>query len=183
MRRKGWGLVAVLLCAVRAEAYTVDDVLVDSWAGSGSNEVLLVVDFWPDNGQDDSFGFGYRFDQASITGLDLLDALDAAGNGLTYAEDGGFVTDFWYDDGTTVHHTGYSWPDSWWSYWTSDDYGEAWVSPLVGPGDRVLVGGDTDGWFAKPGDDFETPPTTPLVPEPGTLSILLLGAAALRRRR
>ncbi len=172
----------VLVWVSATSAYTIDGVSIESWAGTGSNEVLLVVDFWPDNGADDSFAFGYRFETPSITGQDLLNGLAAATNGLTFADGGGFVSDFWYDDGVTVHHTGYDWPNSWWSYWGSDDFGETWAASFVGAGDRILADGDTDGWLAKPGSDSTSAPVTP-VPEPGTGALLAVGAMALLRRR
>ncbi len=174
----------VLVWVTPTFGYTIDEVNIESWTGTGSNEVLLVVDFWPGNGPDDSFAFGYRFDAPSISGLDLLNGLAIAGSGLTFADGGGYVTDFWYDDGTTLHHTGSTWPDSWWSHWISGDFGETWD---FGPGaaDRTLLDGDTDGWLAKPGSDSTSEPVTPVtpVPEPGTGVLLAVGAMLLLRRR
>jgi len=172
----------VLGVANAASAYTLDQVVIESWAGTGENEVLAVVDFWPGLDTDDSFAFGYRFETETISGLDLLQGLHDADNGFTFAESAGFVTDMWYDADGESYHTGYSWPDSWWSYWLSDDYGETWTASLVGAGDRVLTPGDTDGWLAKPGDDLVSVPQTP-VPEAASLALLLSGATAIRRRR
>jgi len=174
----------VFAIAHAAHAYEIDDLIIESWAGGGEHESVMVLDFWPGDGQDDSFAFGYRFDGASITGVELVQGLNDADNGLTFGGSGGFVTDFWYDDGDTVHHTGFSWPESWWSYWGSEDFGEAWTSSAVGAGERVLFDGDTDGWLAKPGDDLISEPVTPIVPEPSTLFVLFVGGLiAVRRSR
>lgn len=147
-------------------AYTLDQVRIDWWTGSGAHQVLLVVDFWPGNGDADSFAFGYRFDQAQITGLDLLDGLQAAGRGFSYAAPGGYLTDIWYVKGGVTHHAATDWPASWVSYWTSLDFGETWQESMVGAGDRILHEGDTDGWLAKPGDDWTSVPVTPLLFSP-----------------
>ncbi len=176
------GLV-VLLSGGFAFAYDINDVLIESWAGSGDGEVLFVVDFWPYDGQDDSFAFGYRFDELSITGLDLLYDLHADDNGLTFAESGGFVTDIWYTTGSTTYHTEASWPDSWWGYHLSEDLGESWQFASTGPADRMLYSGDTDGWVGLPGDDWTSTPVTPLVPEPASLILVAMGATAILRPR
>ncbi len=182
MRRAfAWTGTCLLAQAGVAWGNTIDQVTIESWSGTGQNTVLLVVDFWPGNGATDSFAFGYRFDGPSISGLDLLNGVAAGGTGLAFAETGGFVTDFWYDTGSAVYHTGSSWPDSWWSYWISDDFGETWgFGPA--PADRVLMDGDTDGWLAKPGSDSTSEPVTP-IPEPGAGAVLVLGAVTLPRRR
>jgi len=174
--------LAVLLSGGSAFAYDIDDVLIESWAGSGDSDVLFVVDFWPYDGQDDSFAFGYRFDEPFITGLDLLYDLHADDNGLTFAESGGFVTDIWYTTGDTTYHTGSSWPDSWWGYSLSEDFGESWYFASTGPAGRRLYSGDTDGWLGLPGDDWTSTPITPLVPEPASLVLAAIGGSVLFRR-
>jgi hypothetical protein len=157
----GW--VAVLAGST-SWAYQVEDVRTEFWTGSGPNQVLLIVDFWPGNGQADSFAFGYRFSQAQITGLDLLDAVQAAGRGFSYAPVGGpYLTDIWYEKGDTPYHIGTDWPDSWWKYFTSDDYGATWAESAAGMTTRILTNGDTDGWLALPGDDWTSVPVTPVL--------------------
>jgi len=145
--------------------YSLDQVKVEWWTGSGVNRVLLVVDFWPYNEDADSFAFGYRFNASQITGLQLLDAVAAAGQGFSYSQTYGFVTDIWYVKDGQVYHTGYNWPLSYWSYWLSEDWGESWEYSGVGAGQRILFDGDTDGWLALPGDDYTSQPVTPLLPE------------------
>ncbi len=164
MTRKTWATLGLLLLVTpeTTRAYDLSQVRLEHWVGAGQNSVLLVVDFWPYNGSADSFAFGYRFDSLSITGLQLLDAIQAANVGFSYAHTGGFVTDFWYLKDGHLYHTGYNWPQAWWSYWLSDDWGETWEFAPVGPASRLLMDGHTDGWLAKPGNDPESEPVTPL---------------------
>jgi hypothetical protein len=159
----GW---LVLVGAAATWAYSPLDVPIEFWAATGTeHHVLVVVDFWPYNGADDGFAFGFSFDQEQVTGYQVLVALQAADLGLTFADDGGFVTDIWYVKNGTTYHTGYAWPTSYWSYWVSPDVGESWDYSLYGPVDRVLQDGDTDGWLAKPGNDETSVPVTPLRPQ------------------
>ncbi len=160
----GIGLLVALACT--AGAYDLEQVDVEAWVGSGANTVLWVVDFWPGDGNHNSFAFGYRFDAPSITGMELLDALQAANIGLSYAEGEweGYITDIWYVRAGITYHTADNWPAWYWGYWVSGDLGESWEYSWVGAGDRVLFDGDTDGWLALPGDDYTSVPVTPLVP-------------------
>lgn len=163
-----WFAAGLILAAgSAAPAHELDAVRIEAWVGAGPRAALLVVDFWPYNGDADSFAFGCRFAPETISGLELLDAVQAAGVGFSYALDvSGFLTDIWYVKGGTVYHTGYDWPTSYWSYWLSVDFGETWAYAPVGPADRVLADGATDGWLALPGDDWVSEPVTPLRPEP-----------------
>ena len=170
MRRQAvLGLNVLLAGGLSALGYEISDIVIESWVGTGDQRVVLVVDFWPYNGDGDSFAFGYRFTGASISGLAVLNALHEADNGLTFAESGGFVTDFWYLKDGVTYHTGYVWPESYWSYWLSADLGQTWEYAPVGPEFRALSDGQTDGWLALPGDDYESEPVVPLVP-PGDLN-------------
>lgn len=146
-----------------AGAYHVQDVQVEWWAGSGANRVLFVVDFWPGNGEADSFAFGFRFDQLEITGVDLMNGLQAANLGFSYAQDSyGYLTDIWYVKDDITHHAIDNYPASWLSYWISDDFGETWDFAPTGPAERILYDGDTDARLALPGDDWTSVPVTPL---------------------
>jgi len=153
----------VLIRVSAGLAYELSHVCVESWSGTGPNQVLLVVDFWPQNGAADSFAFGCRFSASQMTGLQLLDAIEAGDPDFSYAQSGGFVTDIWYVKGATEYHAGYNWPASYWSYWLSDDFGQSWEYSPYGPGSRILHDGDTDGWLAKPGNDWDSVPVTPLL--------------------
>ncbi len=161
-----------LLLITPAAAHELDDIQIESWAGTGDHTVLLVVDFWPYNDAADSFAFGYRFTADELTGLELLNALHDADNGLTFDHTDGFVTDFWYVTDAGTYHTGYDWPTSYWSYWLSDGFGEIWDHSVFGAPQRILYDGDTDGWLAVPGNDYDSEPVTPLLPElnPGDMN-------------
>ena len=177
---------ALLFVCSAVGAYDLGQIQTEFWAGDGANEALLVVDFWPYNGQSDSFAFGCRFD-GSITGFELLDGVQAANQGFSYAQDGGFLKGIWYTKGETTYQYVDGWPDSWFAYCTSEDYGETWTFDWAVPASRTLGDGDCDGWSAQPFIDWETEPlkpVTPLVPEPASVTALALGvAAALARRR
>jgi hypothetical protein len=154
------GIVA-LAFAQPASAFVLDDVKIEWWAGIGPNQVLLIIDFWPGDGEQNSFAFGYRFAAAQITGLELLQGVQAAGQGFSFDASVGYVTDIWYVKAGQAWHATDAWPDSWLSYWQSPDLGQSWEFSPVGAAQRVLVDGDSDGWLAKSGDDETSQPVTP----------------------
>jgi hypothetical protein len=147
---------------------------IEYWAGSGSNEAVLVIDFGSD-----SYAFGYRWDEGTKSGKDLLDAVDAAG-ALNYTEAGGLVATFSYGPYQNQGQGG--WPNDWWSYFISDD-GTKWLFSDVGFTARELASGAWDGWALQTTDAWPAAhvPAAP-VPEPCTVALLGLGALFLRRR-
>ena len=160
-----------------AMAYVEDDILLEGTYGSGDNSALLVVDFWPGNGQDDSFAFLANFSTPSVTGFGLLDIVADNDTNFSYAESDGFFTDIWYTDSdNNDYHTTYDWPTSWWSYWISDDYGETWGFSGSGASGQIVSDGDTNGWLGKSGSDWTSEPVTP-VPVPA--AVWLIGSAFL----
>lgn len=151
--------------------------VVEGWYGSGANHALLIVDFSPGDG--DSIGFGYRFSTDSITGDDLLRGVAAEAPAFTVEySSSGFVDAMGFQDGIVDHYVRYNWPDAWWSYWTSEDFGQTWAPSWVGSADRIITSGGTDGWLAKPGDDYASTPSVP-VPEPTGMLALFGGISAL----
>ncbi len=162
-------MVIALFSAPAARAYEWWELeLLGRHVGDGPHSVLFVVDFW--SGTDgDSFAFAYHFEAEEITGLQLMDALAAAGIGFDYAEvGGGYITDIWYTPpGGPTYHAIDNWPATWISYWLSSDLGETWEFSPVGPAQRILRDGDTDGRLCLPGDDWTSTPQTPLAPLPG----------------
>jgi len=128
-------LVFVIVRSVAA--YTFDNVAIEYWAGSGSNEAVVVIDFG-----DDSYAFGYRWAVGPKYGKDLMDAVNAAG-ALDYTETGGLLNTISYGSYVNVGQAG--WPTDWWSYFTSSD-GENWESAAVGFAERELSNGSWDGW-------------------------------------
>jgi hypothetical protein len=159
-----------------------NEIVLESWAGSETADysVALVIDFWPGNGQADSFAFGYRFDAADLTVKDMLDDFHSADNGLTFATAGGFLNDIWYEKDEVTYHATYDWPNSWWSQWVSTD-GMIWGWGN-GLDDTLVNDGSIHGLLAKPGDDWGSEPVVP-VPEPVTFALLAFGGLMLGRKR
>ena len=122
-----------------------DGAAVEYWAGSGSNEAVVVIDFGTE-----SYAFGYRWDDGPKYGKDLLDAVDAAGS-LDHTEAGGFLTTLSY--GAHVNTGENGWPSGWWSYFVSDD-GKSWASSDVGFAARELSNGAWDGWAYQTTGDW-----------------------------
>lgn len=178
-------LVIVLLIVSAANGafmFEGSEVLLESWAGSETAEysAALVVDFWPGNGQSDSFAFGFRFDDTGLTVKDMLDDFHSADNGLTFAIVGGLLNDVWYEKDEVTYHAMYDWPNSWWSQWVSiDGTSWGWGNGLE---DTFVTNGSIHGWLAKPGDNWVSEPVVP-VPEPTTIGLLGLGVLMLRNRR
>jgi hypothetical protein len=177
-------LMLIFAAAGIADASIVFDgkqIEFEDWFGSGSFETAIVVDFWPGNGQADSFAFGYYFDATDLVLKDVLDDLHQIDNGFSYALGKGFLTDIWYEKGSVTYHSTYNWPDSWWSQWLSTDQ----VNWDFGNGLEFtsVADGSIHGLLAKPGDDWTSVPVVPTVPEPATISLLGIGIMLLLRKR
>jgi len=149
-------ITLVLICIITksADAYTLDDVIVEYWAGNGSNEAVVVIDFGVK-----SFAFGYRWDSGPKYGKDLMNAVAAAGP-LDYNDSGGFLNTISYGSFSNIGQEGH--PADWWSYFTSTD-GENWAGAGEGFATRVLTDGSWDGWAHQTTGDWPAIhlPTTP----------------------
>jgi hypothetical protein len=176
---------ALIALAAAAGAVAIEDVVIETWVGTGGSRALLVVDFGPE-----SFAFGYRFD-GSKTGFDMVNDI-ATATDLDIVDDteyGGHLINTFGYHGYYLSYDSHTWSSThWWEYWTSPD-GDVWTSSWVGCGDRTLVDGTWDGWTWSPAWPAVGPaPDVPLVPEPSSLAALcsLAGLAAsiklLRRR-
>jgi hypothetical protein len=152
-----------------------DGTVIEYWAGSGSNEAVVVIDFGTD-----SYAFGYRWDEGVKYGKDLMDAVSAAGS-LDCTGTEGFLATISYGSYLDVGQAG--WPGDWWSYFTSDD-GKDWVMAPVGFAARELSPGTWDGWARQTTEAWPPAhvPSTP-TPEPVTVALLGLGALFLRKGR
>jgi hypothetical protein len=169
------GLVVVLVFAANACAYTFDDCLVDYWAGSGNNKAVVVIDFGPA-----SYAFGYRWDNGTKYGKDLMDAVDLTG-AMNYTQSSGFLNTISYNNYLNAGQNG--WPSDWWVYFTSTD-GVNWTGAQVGFADRVLSNGCWDGWAHQTTDSWppDHSPTMP-TPEPFTITLLGIGGLLIRKSR
>lgn len=173
--RRLTSLIFTFAIVSSASAYTFDDVLVEYWAGSGSSETVVVIDFGTD-----SYAFGYRWASGTKYGKDLMDAVDIAGT-LAYTQTSGFLNTISYDTYSNIGENG--WPTDWWVYFTSTN-GQSWTDSPVGFADRELSNGAWDGWAHQTTDAWPPThlPTTP-VPDPTAIALLGLGAILLRRHK
>jgi len=147
--------------------------------GQGTNEVLLVVDFWPGNGAADSFAWSVRFGAAptdTISGYQLLQAVQDASQGAftveaTYfgSDLGYFIDSISYAIGPTIYQTR-GWPAGFLSYWNSDGPNPGWTASWVGASFRHLRHSQADGWLnMPPPDDWTNPDANwpkPVLPPP-----------------
>ena len=173
-------MILVLAVNSIACAYTINDVQIEYWAGSGSNQAVVVMDFDTNN----NYAFGFRWNAAGTTSYDALVAIDAAG---------AFDMQSYWDDGisgyyiTSMDYLGATKRGKGASFFTSTD-GQAWNSSWIGASDNTLVNGAFDGWaygdWAQDGQNnwyFTGTVTTP-VPEPLTIAMLGLGALFFRKK-
>jgi hypothetical protein len=172
----------VLTLASAGYGLSFDDVQVEYWTGEGANSAMMIVDF----GQDAAnYAFGYRWNGeaysydmiSSICDAGLLDAAFTDWGAGAYTVDSISYASFVADS---------NWTDSFLGYWGSAD-GVAWTPHDVGISSRLLQNGDWDGWSVEDPRISWTPlhpPVAPLqTPEPTTIALMAVSAAALFRRR
>ena len=221
--------VAVMLAATaQAVPYLTQDgrtIELEYVAGNGANEAVVVIDFRGDRAgvtpaalqpPGDSFAFGFQWDDPVSpsdipTGLDALEAIDAAGDLDVFSVDTVF--------GTYVERLQYLGHETTgWLIYYLDGMAEmpafglpavdpleglGWEQAQIGAGDRLLGDLFFDSWVdttPKPSPDYPSDPNdytyigpTPRVPlaagpedaipEPATLAMVAAGVLALRRRR
>ena len=186
-------LALLALASLPAAAMAVQFADIQLWAGSGSQQAAVVIDF--NDGQTPrSYVWGFRWN-GTATGEQALRAIVAAdplletqisvfsfGASLDRVDylplsSGGFRHSRAADFSPAV--------GTYWSYWTSVEGSNSWSFSSVGMSARQLTNGAVDGWaFSNPNYNAVAP-TAPVaaVPEPATLTALAVGAAALLRRR
>jgi hypothetical protein len=184
-------LMIVLVVSVAAKGYTMQglDIVVDYWAGAGSNETIVVIDWNRTNGlyETSSHAWGFRWDGTAYVS-DALAAIDTAGAlDITTSYGGDFVSDaFYYNpsiDNDNHTSAGYS---GWW--WVGDTVngGVTWNATAAGLTSEILASGKIEGlnsvtnydeWLA--GGSTLTIPT----PEPCALTILALGGLLAGKRK
>lgn len=180
--RKVMSLVLLFAMVVDASAYTFDEVVVDYWAGSGSNETIVVIDWNGTNGPyaTEAHAWGYRWDGTAYVS-DALAAIDTSGT--LDITGGAFISDAYYDqtivDGDNHTSSGYT---GWWWLGDTADGGLTWNGNLGGVDTEVLWNGGIEGLNMDSGAWTSDTLSIP-VPEPMTIALLGLGGLLLRRRR
>jgi hypothetical protein len=180
-------LMIVLVVNTRAMGYTMQglDIAVDYWAGAGSNETIVVIDWNQTNGpyQTGSHAWGFRWDGTAYLS-DALTAIDAAGAlDVTTSYYGQFVNDVFYQnpliDGDNHTSAGYS---GWWWAGDTTDGGVTWTGNEGGITSEILGNGKIEG-LNLDNDNWASATLTIPTPEPCSLTILALGGLLLRRRK
>jgi len=172
-------LLLITLSALASLSSAFDFADIKFWAGNGSKQSALVIDF-ADNGGS-AYAWGFRYDGA-LSGLDMIRAVDAADSSLAFD-----IVSYSFGDAVngisygSLSKAGFV-AGSYWSYWNGIT-ATNWISSNVGASDRVLSDGSWDGWSW--GDGATTPRANVVaaVPEPSSLLVLGLGLAFFRRRR
>lgn len=172
-------------------------------AGSGANTSQLVIDFSANGG--DAFVFDYAYDDPT-TGLDMLLALDAAGDleVFTTQFSFGLAIDGFAFAGNSVDIGFDAVTGDFWSYWVDGGFQDldfmgdftpdeavlagAYTEASVGASDRLLADGSVDGWivnvssFNSQGNAATSNPPA-AVPEPTGLALLGCAGLVLGNRR
>jgi len=192
----GWATAAVLMLAGGTRAAPYDFgvngwVEVDYWAGSGSLETIVVIDWNVTNGPyvSPAHAWGYRWTGTAYVS-DALAAIETVGVlDLTYGYGGGFLLHAFYSDldgdlHNTQSPTNYA---GWWWLGDTSDGGQTWTANQVGITAKTLAHGRIEGLNMDSGYvswDWpdETLTLTIPVPEPATISLLAAGAGAILLR-
>ena len=207
MKSIGWvGLGILLMSSVSSaqiydfQGYWVD---VDAWAGSGSNETILVVDW---NGLDHgaetvspSHAFGFRW-EGQATEYDMFTEFQNIGIFTFSVNDYGalYLKNLAYEDPEEITNTHFHIEDGSWNLGSSLDpyarwgtWGDSdWYFNEGGIDEEWLANGQFEGvnafmYFGTPpeGADLSYQLDIPLVPEPMTVSLLGWGGLFLFRKR
>lgn len=134
--------------------------------GSGQNSAGVRIE-WSDGYVAD---FLVSFD-GDMTGMGLLDVIESQTT-LDVTTDnfgfGLFVDGISFDSHSDI---GYGGGENWWHYYNKDAGQTDWTASWVGASDRIVSGGDWDGWSY--GHE---------IPEPATMAVLAIGVILLKRK-
>lgn len=209
--------LAVSSLLVISSARAVDFGDIQFWAGSGTNEAAMVID-WNDGKSDESLVWGYHWD-GSASGLEMFEAIvnadprlfahlavygfGTAVSGIGYdMNDNGFSVSpsLTFDSGGLLvepsgsgdfddsrmptdadDHYVEGFNSGYWGYYVKSNSADAWGYASSGAADRILSDGNWDGWSFSPGfvDSDPSNPGIAPVPEPGTLTLCVLGGVFL----
>ncbi len=178
-------LMIVLVIHTEVSAYTMQglDVAVDYWAGSGSNEVIVVIDWNMINGpySTESHAWGFRWDGTAYVS-DALSVIDAAGAlDITTQYEGAFLGDAFYSSPLidSDNHTSAGFTGWWWAGGTADG-GASWNANADGINVTTLASGRIEGFnLVTDYDEWLNGSATLTIPVPEPCSILILGLGGL----
>jgi hypothetical protein len=182
-------LMIVLAVSARTMGYTMQglDVVVDYWAGAGSNETIVVIDWNLTNGPyaTESHAWGFRWDGTAYVS-DALAAIDTAGDlDIATLYGGDFVGDaFYYDPSlNSDNHTSAGYTGWWWAGDTIDG-GATWNATPAGITSEILGNGKIEGLNSVTNyDEWLTGGATLTIPTPEPCTVLFLGLGGLLLRR
>ena len=182
-----WVLVLVGAHVAPADLYNLEGywVDIDYWAGSGTNETIVVIDWNNTNGPytTESHAWGYLWSGDKYVSDAITDICAAGALSVTTTSGGAFLADaFYYDPGLdSDNHTTTGYAGWWWAGETTDG-GATWALNTGGITTELLGHGKIEGLNMDSGNWTGDTLTIP-VPEPGGLVLLLAGSLLSTRRR
>ncbi len=155
---------------------------VDYWAGAGSSECVVAIDWNATNGPYSTafHVFGYRW-EGDKTLADALAAIDAAGAiDIVYGYGGQFINHIYYnqtlqdgDNHTSVAFTG------WWWLGETQNGGQTWIDNAGAITTEHLWNGGIEGVNI---DGYNWGSENMTIPEPASMAVFAIGLLWLRRR-
>ncbi len=180
-------LIVILVVSTVARGYAMQglDITVDYWAGAGSNETIVVIDWNRTNGHyaTESHAWGFKWEGSAYVS-DALAAIDAAGAlDIATLYNGAFVGDaFYYNPSVdNDNHTSAGFSGWWWAGETNNG-GLSWNGNDAGINTEILSNGRIEGLNLDNYNWTSSTLTIP-VPEPFTITLLVLGGLLLVRKQ